>query len=265
MKILVYPKDKNPYQNLLYKNIKDKVNLKYLGSNPSNTINLILLPFQLFYNRIIGYNIFHLHWTYQFQSPIKNKLFNNSFTRFIYTSYFLLILILLKLLKYKLVWTVHNIIPHESQFIGEMKVRKFLSKMCNTKIVHSNETILEMKKLGLDIKNTFVIPHGSYIGVYPNNKKNAKKEFNFKENDFVFLFIGNIREYKGIPELLKSFSQIKNQNVKLLIAGNCGDLESKKLLEKYSKTDKRIKFIEGFVEDNDIQKYKFRFSNKSCS
>ena len=69
MKILAYPRDPNPYQELLYRKIINNVVIKYLEPPlNSNILGIILFPFQLVFNRILGYNIFHLHWTYNFKS-----------------------------------------------------------------------------------------------------------------------------------------------------------------------------------------------------
>ena len=86
MKILVYPKDPNPYQELLYSELRSKIEVKYL-ENPtqSHTVGLFLLFLQVLGYRIKGFTIFHLHWVYPFRSPLKNLLFNNLLTRALFT------------------------------------------------------------------------------------------------------------------------------------------------------------------------------------
>ncbi|HLB42256.1 MAG TPA: glycosyltransferase family 4 protein [Gammaproteobacteria bacterium] len=56
------------------------------------------------------------------------------------------------------------------------------------------------------------LPADSYI--------NLRKRFCFTPNDFIFLFIGRLIERKGIKELLKAFSKIKNNQIKLVIVGD---------------------------------------------
>ncbi|MFA6570507.1 MAG: hypothetical protein WCT77_04645, partial [Bacteroidota bacterium] len=64
-KVLVYPKDPNPYQELLYSQLRSRCEIKYL-ENPTDSpiIGLIMLYLQSLYYRIKGYTIFHLHWYY---------------------------------------------------------------------------------------------------------------------------------------------------------------------------------------------------------
>ena len=44
----------------------------------------------------------------------------------------------------------------------------------------------------------------------------AKQKFNIKENDFVYLYLGFIKPYKGI----ENFNKLKIENKKLIIAGS---------------------------------------------
>ena len=256
MKILVYPRDPNPYQGLLYRKIINNVVIKYLEPPlNSNILGIILFPFQLVFNRILCYNIFHLHWTYNFKFPINNFFFNT-----VATIYFLLCISFIKLLGYKLVWTVHNVLPHEKQFLNDVWARIFLSKLCDAKIVHSKSTIGEMRKLGLNTKNTYITSLGSYIGVYKNNitKESARKYFKFNEKDFVFLFFGMIELYKGVEDLLETFKQLikKRKNARLLIAGKCSNKDIKMKLDNYKIEFKEdVKIYTEFIKNDEIQYY----------
>lgn len=253
MKILAYPLDKGPYQERLYFYIikaGNKVSYmnRFLKKGFPPWLVLPFFPIFLLFYRFLGFKIFHLHWQ-SFNLPLINRLPKISLI------YSIFCIKLIKIFGFKLLWTVHNLIPHEKATSDDLYVTKILCDLANAKIVHSDETINEMKKLRLNTDNTFIIPHGSFVGVYPNNFKNTKNKFGFLEKDFVFLFFGNIRPYKGLPELLNSFSKLKDKRLKLLIVGNCWDNELINLLKKYSKIDKRILTKIEFVKDEEIQNY----------
>lgn len=256
MKILVYPKDPNPYQSLLYNNIKNKIEVKYLEPLINYYIfGTIFFPLQLVYYRILGYNIFHLHWTYNFKFPI-----NNIFFRLIATFWFLFFLIFIKILNYKLVWTVHNLLPGEKRFVYEINIRKILSKFSNAKIVHSKLTIEKMKEIKLDTSNIYIIPHGNYIEYYENlvNRSEARKYFKISEDAFVFLFFGRIDPYKGVDNLLDAFVKINkiNGNTILLIGGVCDYEKLNDLLKNYKqKLKDRIKIDTNYIINDKIQYY----------
>lgn len=252
MKILVYPKDANPYQELLYQPMKQSVDVKYLNfPTGSHTLNLFLLPFQIIYYRLLGFSIFHLHWSFSFVLPIKGV-----FWRLLSTIYYFCILLLIRLSGYKLIWTVHNVLPHNQLFINDLLARKFLSKLSSIKIVHSKYTIEEMSRLGLDVNNAKIIPIGNYIGVYKNNinKTEARKILNIGNKDFVFLHFGRIEPYKGVENLLKVFSELNRPETKLIIAGRCINPKLQKILSFY-KSMPNLMIIDQFIPDKDIQLY----------
>jgi glycosyltransferase involved in cell wall biosynthesis len=264
MKILVYPKDDNPYQELLYEELRQKKNIfcTYLEIEflNSHTLGLILLPYRLIKYRLNRYDIFHLHWTFAFGLPSKNKLFLNFLTRAFFLIYFILFLKLIKLLNFKLIWTVHEVIPIEEEFINSVWARRFLSKLCDAKIVHAKSSIEEMQKLGINTKNTYINPIGSYIGIYKNRitEESARKYFEFNEKDFVFLFFGVIKPYKGVEDLLETFKQLikKRKNVRLLIAGKCYNKDLKKMLNNYKEELKEdVKIYTEYIKKDEIQYY----------
>lgn len=264
MKILVYPKDDNPYQELLYGKLRQKKNIffTYLETEflNSHTLGLILLPSRLIKYRLKHYDIFHLHWTFAIGLPTKSKLFLNFLTRAFFLIYFMAFLKLIKLLNFKLIWTVHNVMPIENEFINSVWARRFLSILCDAKIVHSESSIEEMQKLGINTKNTYINPIGSYVGIYKNSitEESARKYFKFNKKDFIFLFFGRIEPYKGVEDLLETFKQLikKRKNVRLLIAGKCNNKDIKKKLHNYKKELKEnVKIYAEFIENDEIQYY----------
>lgn len=257
MKILVFPEGKNPYQELLYNQLKEKFAVKVEFPKQyfkmSKSLNLLILPFDLLMKRLQGFKIFHIHWTYGFTPPIQSIVF-----RTIYFFYFVLIFFWIKILGFKVVWTVHNILPHEKQFVNDFLARRFLARISDAKIVHCKNTIEEMKKNGLNTKNVSVISIGNYIDVYSNTstRQESRKRLGIQDDKFVFLHFGNIRSYKGIDHLLEIFKKLNKShpNTFLLIGGKCSFLKSKKLLNKY-KNDRNIKIFDNYIPDRKVQYY----------
>lgn len=258
MKVLVYPKDENPYQRLLYSKINKSVSITYL-KNPtqSHTLGMFLLPFQLIYFRLNDYKIFHLHWVFMFQLPFKHPFFHNILFRIIFTIYFLLFISLIKLLGYRLVWTIHDLLPHENYFTNNELISIFLSKLSDAKIVHSQTTLQTMKKLGFNTTDTELIQIGNYIGAYKNNvsKQKARSLLNINKNDFVFGYFGKIEKYKGICTLVESFRSLKVVKTKLLIAGSCNNKNLKKYLINQAKENPNIILYMKYISDNQVQRY----------
>jgi len=265
MKVLVFPKDLNPYQELLYGQMRAKhknIQIDYLtGPTNHQTINLVLFPILLIIYRLRGYKVFHIHWTYFFKIP----KFDFAIFKIIMQYYCIIAMYFIKILGYKLIWTVHETIPHDAltdkDVARSKKVSRQLSRVADAKIIHSKLVINEMKEANLDIRNTFIIPHGNYIGVYPDSitPTRARKKLGISTNEVVILFFGLIRQYKGVKELIQAYSKLESKHIRLMIVGKCIDpllyktiLDARKLI--------KFDFYEGHVLDEDVSLY-----FKACS
>ncbi|HLB41670.1 MAG TPA: glycosyltransferase [Gammaproteobacteria bacterium] len=105
------------------------------------------------------------------------------------------------------------------------------------------------KKIRLEQMTVDVIGIQRYINQLPTNAYISLRErFGFTSNDFIFLFVGRLIERKGIKELIKAFSKIKNNQIKLIIAGD-GPLKS--YLENALQSIKNV-YYAGCLEKNAI-------------
>lgn len=124
----------------------------------------------------------------------------------------------------RVVWTIHDIYHHESLFPRvELMISRMLFKWVDATIVHSEAAGKAVeKKWGVKRdRRCSVIPHGNYIGSYPNSVSaaDARTKLGVPHGKLVFLFLGMIRPYKGVLELIETFKRIADGNVHLLIAG----------------------------------------------
>jgi glycosyltransferase involved in cell wall biosynthesis len=127
-------------------------------------------------------------------------------------------------------------------------------------IVHSHyaqEKTVETYRLGRNAKKIRVIPHGNYIGNYPNTLTNeqARNKLGVSYEKKVFLFLGQIRSYKGLPELIAAFSKISKGSELLILAGKPLDEQIETEIAEMTKGRKDIIYSPEFVSDEDIQIY----------
>jgi glycosyltransferase involved in cell wall biosynthesis len=265
VKVLVFPKDANPYQELLYRPMREKypdISIDYLTGPSANyqTINVVLLPLVLLLKRLQGYRIFHLHWTYLFRIPRLNR----SVSRFLMQYFSIATVGWIKLLGYKLVWTAHDHLPHAENFRNARAVNKCITTLADVVIVHSAETIVQMQEIDLCTRRAVVVPIGSYGDIYKDDlsEAEARAKLGIGAAEFVFLFFGLIRRYKCVDQLIDAFSALDIPTTRLLIAGQCQDDSLKGTLRSASQ-HARISLHEGFVPDDDVATY-FRASNVVC-
>ena len=72
-----------------------------------------------------------------------------------------------------------------------------------------------------------IIPHGHFAGYYPNkiSRDTARKKLDINPSKLTFLFIGEIRYYKGVLELIDAFKLLSNETSELFIVGKPHDEE----------------------------------------
>jgi len=255
MKVLFLPNwsNGNPYLNLLKENLLT-YKFEAIFDNYQKWLPITLACLK---NR--NCHVVHLHWL----QPIINCLYISR----IKTIQYLILLVLIidlaicKLFGKKIFWTVHNLyspVSQEKKF--EIYFRKILYTFSSEVFVHSKSSIEEIK-VAYNLKNTDKITvsyHGHYIDSYPNtiSREVARKSLNIGNSNKIILFIGNIREYKGVPHLIQEFNKIPlNIDASLIIAGRPISKEYEKKITYITNKHSNIYTFFEFIPDNKIQIY----------
>lgn len=158
------------------------------------------------------------------------------------------------------VWTIHNLYSHEStNQHRERLVAKSVIHAASALIVHSDlakSTVRREFAVG-DRTILKTIPHGNYLGAYPNlvEKAQARRRLGLDMEAAVVLFLGNIRPYKGVQELISSFRSLDLAHARLIIAGKPLDEATIRSVKHCAGEDPRIQLHFGFVPDDDVQIY----------
>lgn len=201
--------------------------------------------------------IVHFHWPEQFYSA-------NKFTSYLKNSLsFIFFLLFIKFLGYNLIWTVHNVLPHNTKYRKLSFINNFiLANLADVLVIHGESIRPFIKKMYLRKRNIFIIPHGNYIKYYKNNtsKEIARKLLSLNTKEFVYLYFGLIREYKGVFDLVNSFKKLKtlkkfSDNEKLIIVGKPENKEIKENLIKETKDDEDIILNLSFISNDEVQVY----------
>lgn len=249
MKILVFPYDKNPYQRLLYQEVKKlpHIKIKYGWFLPY--IGAMHMPLYLLLCRISGYKIVHIHWIAfytQLSVPYQKKI---SWYSTLFAFWWM------KLLDFKIVWTMHDIVPHEQETTDDLEISKRFAKITSAKIFHSKNNELDALKQGLTIGKKEIIPIGPY-DIYPHNTNfsDARRKLGIKETSFVILFFGLIRPYKGLEDLLAAYRSLNHKDIVLVIAGKSADDILFKQIDTLPETH-RVIYHDTFIDDNQVAKY----------
>ena len=184
---------------------------------------------------------------------IKTEIVHAQWWSWFLAPVFYIILKIAKMRDKKIIMTIHNVKPHEKSLIKNW-LNNSVINLADEYIVHNEKN----KKIFLKVLNTprkvNVIPHG--IIEMKESKKSIyklKKEYGFENTDKILLFFGNIRDYKGLDNLFESLYLLKDNSVKLIIAGKpWGSFQVYENLIKNLKLDNRIKLFLEFNSEAQI-------------
>lgn len=126
----------------------------------------------------------------------------------------------------KLVWTVHNLLPHDVRFPAvEHLLRQRVADSCDLVHIMTRSTPEAVSRwLSLDPDRIIYAPHPSYIGAFPDHvsKEEARFALGIGPDEDVAVLFGAIKPYKGLSNLLSAFESIHHDSgrrIRLIIAG----------------------------------------------
>ncbi len=197
-----------------------------------------------------GARILHIHWpTFAVQvghrRPLRLSLW---FSR--------LALLWVMVLGYRVVWTIHNLLPHQAETSDDLGVARDLARLSRVMIAHSPTVRRDaISVLGASAERLFVVPLGNYLSVYEPCERDpaeARRILGTDPGAFLFLFFGNIRPYKGLPKLLTTFQAHFQDRECLVVAGDfIDDAEAFDLLCNQGPLP-RVILRPGRVPDNEV-------------
>jgi glycosyltransferase involved in cell wall biosynthesis len=124
----------------------------------------------------------------------------------------------------RLVWTVHNILPHETRYEdAEIALTSAIASRADVIHVLAGGTRdLVAPYYDLPADRILHVPHPSYRGAYADHvsRHDARHELGLHADEFVVVALGAIRPYKGLDELLDAWQDVpRDQPRRLVIAG----------------------------------------------
>jgi beta-1,4-mannosyltransferase len=165
-------------------------------------------------------------------------------------------LALARALGFTIIWTIHEVFPHERSPRGVDRAGgRLLARASHLLIAHDRGTAARaMAELRADPALIEVVPHASYIGVYPAGRPReaVRAELGVSSESFTFLFFGHIRAYKGVQLLLAAFAQADLPDATLVMAGLPIDASSAEAVQGAAACDRRIKPLLEFVPDERV-------------
>lgn len=128
----------------------------------------------------------------------------------------------------RLIWSIHNTLPHELRYLlPELALCRALADLADSIVVMNPRTLATVDDLyPLDPGKVVHIDHPSYIGMFPDDtdRPTARERLGLPADATVTTFVGVIRPYKGIEQLLNAFERLADRDPTqhLLVGGQPG-------------------------------------------
>ncbi len=181
-------------------------------------------------SRVLRYYVRLIRYATTARPKIFHILWNNKFEVFDRV----LLMLYYKLLRKKIVLTVHNVNAKKRDLNDTLLNRltlKIQYRLADHLFVHTKKMKCELiEEFGISASAITVIPFGINNAVPNTNltSDEARRRLGIAEKDRVILFFGNIAPYKGLEYLVDAFRQVatRNGSYRLIIAGNLKNCET---------------------------------------
>lgn len=196
-------------------------------------------------------NALHLHWLAGFVAARSARGAWRKFLRFAAA------LCLARLLGYRIIWTLHNMLPHERPHRGvDVAGRYLMAAVTHAIICHCGYARRAYARRFRRQRDLHVIPHGNFVAAYPNHvsRAEARRQLGIPPDAFVFVSFGNIRTYKGHDDLLAAFARLPGDHLRMVVAG-ARHASYAGALAAATPSDPRVIFSEGQVPIDQLQVY----------
>lgn len=240
--VLAWPafenKTGNPYTRLLYEAMEAETDVEV----EETTLRQALTG---------QYDVWHVHWPDDFLS------YRSVAKAMVYVAVELILIFGARLRGASLVWTVHDLGPHESRHpILESVFWTLFIPMVDG-IISLSETAREEaydEFPALRSVPSKVVAHGHYRSAYPDSvsKDEARGRLQVSREARMALFIGRIRPYKNVVPLIKTFRKWEEEKARLLVAGNPVSDELAQRIHSAAQSDARVRTELRFIEEDEM-------------
>lgn len=173
----------------------------------------------------------------------------------------LIVIALAKLLRRKLILTVHDVTSLAGPITWKRRMTGRLYRLADSIIAHNNISMHELEAIGLPSQMIRVIVHGHYLDSTQKMPAvaEARQALGIDPSSKVILFFGQIKDVKGLDFLIEALPEVARDvpEAMLLIAGRPWKTDFSRydaLIESTHMKSRCLLHI-GFVPDDDVATY----------
>ena len=170
-----------------------------------------------------GMRAVHLHWPEYFTRPF-NRTRVGAALNLARLARLAAGLAACRLLRVRVVWTVHNLAPHEAHAAwAAFRAYPLVARFADVFVAHSHAAARRVQaRFPRAEGRLLVAAHGNYVGAHPRARTppaDVRARYGVPPEAFLLLAFGQVRRYKRLAELSRAVAAMNGADVHLLIAG----------------------------------------------
>ena len=241
MTVLAWPafenKTGNPYTGLLYEAVQD--------------LGVTVEDFSVGRALQGGYDLWHVHWPDDFLS------YASPWTAVAYVAAELLLMAQARARGARIVWTIHDLGPHESPhpWLERLFWPLFLPLVDGYITLSEHARTAALRRFpALRKVPGRVVPHGHYRPAYPAPppRQKARDEWGLSADGPVLAYVGRIRPYKNVERLVATFREWDREEAHLVVAGNPSSEALADRVRSAAGPDPRVHLALRFLPDEEM-------------
>jgi glycosyltransferase involved in cell wall biosynthesis len=174
---------------------------------------------------------------------------------------FFVLMVALRARGAKIVWTAHNLYPHDSgrAVLAHRVGRRIIVALASFICAHGQIAAARVRReFSIPAVKLVLLEHGNWIGFYPNMiaREGARERLDIPQNAYVFLFVGLCKPYKNLEYLLRSHSALEDDSALWIV----GHFQSQSYYAQVTRTAalipaRRTTIRNGLIAPEEIQLY----------
>jgi len=151
-----------------------------------------------------------------------------------------------RMMGYKIIWTMHNLYPHERQNAAlEWLCRFSFVQNVDLVFVHFPAAQDDLWRLFRRRRRVHVVPHGNYAPLYAKrpDRAAARRELGLEPDTYAFLVFGQVRPYKGADIAARALARLSDPGCRLFIVGQHKDDAHSEELLALAARDPRVRLV----------------------
>ncbi|MFV2017762.1 glycosyltransferase [Micromonospora sp. LOL_023] len=159
----------------------------------------------------------------------------------------------------RLVWTVHNVLPHETVHRAtEIRLRQVMLAAADVvHLMHESHLDVLRDNFGVEPRHVVIARHPTFVGAYPDwvDRRAARNHLGIPLGARVLVTFGQVRPYKGHGDFLDALdiASADDPRLRWLVAGKVREEAGGPEFMRRAADHPAVIFHPGFVPDSDVQ------------